>query len=209
MQNPVHLYVDAQYASPWAMSAFVALHEKGIPFEMTALDLSVGQHLVPAHAPMSLTQRIPALAHGDFRLAESSAITEYIDDTWRGTPLYPVEPKRKALARQWQAWLRSDLLPLRQERPTEVLFYGARKPELSAVGRRARDKLVSAAQAALGDGSDNLFGAWSIADVDLAVMLNRLVMHGDDMPEVLVHYAHHQWSRPSVATWCELVRPPL
>lgn len=33
----MHLYVDSNYASPYAMSAFVALHEKKLPFEMTTV----------------------------------------------------------------------------------------------------------------------------------------------------------------------------
>jgi glutathione S-transferase len=34
------LYVDAQYASPYAMSVFVGLKEKGISFDMQTLDLA-------------------------------------------------------------------------------------------------------------------------------------------------------------------------
>ncbi|MFP3186860.1 MAG: glutathione S-transferase, partial [Paraburkholderia sp.] len=30
----LRLYADAQYASPYAMSVFVALQEKGVPFEL-------------------------------------------------------------------------------------------------------------------------------------------------------------------------------
>ncbi len=37
--NNLRLYVDARFASPYAMSAFVALTEKGLPFDMTTVDL--------------------------------------------------------------------------------------------------------------------------------------------------------------------------
>ena len=41
----MRLYVDAQYASPYAMSAFVALTEKRIPVELTKVNLAEGaQH---------------------------------------------------------------------------------------------------------------------------------------------------------------------
>ena len=36
------------------------------------------------------------------------------------------------------------------------------------------------------------------ADTDLALMLNRLVINGDAVPESLARYAHRQWQRPSV-----------
>ncbi|WP_440215055.1 hypothetical protein, partial [Corynebacterium striatum] len=53
------------------------------------------------------------------------------------------------------------------------------------------------------------FGAWSIVDVDLAVMLNRLILNGDNVPAELVAYAQHQWQRPSVQAWVNLHRPAL
>ena len=39
--NTLRLYLDAQFASPYAMSAFVALSEKGLSFEVTTVDLAV------------------------------------------------------------------------------------------------------------------------------------------------------------------------
>jgi len=42
--------------------------------------------------------------------------------------------------------------------------------------------------------------------VDLAVMLNRLVMHGDPMPEKLKAYAARQWEHPAIQEWVGLSR---
>ncbi len=203
------LYVDTQYASPYAMSVFVALHEQHRPFQLHTIDLATGQHRAAAYATASSTQRVPTLVDAGFALSESSAITEYLHDTRPGAPLYPADPQARARARQVQAWLRSDLLPLRQERPTEVLFYGSRYAALSPTARGAAAKLFAAAGAWLASGQDHLFGAWCIADTDLALMLNRLVAHGDDVPEALARYARHQWARPSVQQWLQQQRPPL
>lgn len=209
MPDPLRLYVDAQYASPYAMSVFVALHEKQLAFEMSPLDLSALEHRAAGFSQLSLTQRVPTLVHGDFALSESSAITEYIEESFaQGTPLYPAEPRTRARARQLQAWLRSDLMPIRQERPTEVIFYGPAGVPLSATAHRAAKTLFQVAQALLADGAENLFGEWSIADVDLALMLNRLVMNGDAVPQRLASYADRQWQRPSVQRWVALERPP-
>jgi glutathione S-transferase len=128
---------------------------------------------------------------------------------FEGVALYPAEPRARARARQVQAWLRSDLMPIRQERTTEVVFYGAKGQPLSAAAREAAAKLFSAAEALLATGSANLCGPWSIADVDLALMLNRLVLHGDPVPERLAAYASRQWQRPSVQEWVNRPRPPL
>ncbi|MCL2012096.1 MAG: glutathione transferase [Cystobacterineae bacterium] len=203
------LYVDAQYISPYAMSAFVALHEKAVPFRMQTVDLENGQNREPEYAALSLTQRVPTLVHGDFALSESSAIAEYLNETLPANPLYPAEPRARAKARQVQAWLRSCLMPIRQERSTKVLFYGHVGQPLSAEAQAAAKKLFAAASALLPTGSENLFGAWCIADVDLALMLNRLVMHGDFVPKALLQYAQRQWERPSVQLWRHQPRPPL
>lgn len=203
------LYVDSRFASPYAMSAFVALHEKGLSFEMATIDLDANANEKPDFATISLTRRVPAIVHNDFSLSESSAIAEYLDEIFPGRPLYPLEPRRRARARQLQAWLRSDLLPIRQERPTEVVFYDSAKPRLSAEAQASAEKLFSLAESLLPLDSTNLFGQWCIADVDLALMLNRLVLNGDPVPERLAAYARHQWQRPSVQLWLNQKRPPL
>ena len=99
---PIVLYVDSLFASPWAMSSFVALAEKDLPFTVETVDLALGDQRV--HGP-------------------------------------------------------------------------------------------------------NLFGAWSIADVDLALMLNRLILNGDPMPARLRDYAAGQWQRASVRQWLAQQRP--
>lgn len=205
--SSLRLYVDAQFTSPYAMSCFVALREKGIEFEMSPLDLDKLENQASDYARLSLTQRVPTLVHGDFALSESSAITEYLEDVFPQTPVYPRHPQKRAAARQVQAWLRSDLLPIRQERSTLVVFYGQKYGPLSAPAEAARQKLVEVAQWLLTDNPDNLFGEWSIADVDLALMLNRLILNGDTVPAQLEDYAQHQWQRPTVQEWIKLQRP--
>ena len=53
----------------------------------------------------------------------------------------------------------------------------------------------------VGSGAGNLFGDWSIADADLALMLQRIAVGGDPLPEPLAHYVDRQWSRPSLVRW--------
>ncbi|MCF5050707.1 glutathione transferase [Pseudomonas syringae] len=205
--NPLRLYVDSLFTSPYALSVFVALQEKGLPFELITLDLDAAQNHTADFARLSVTQRVPTLVEGDFALSESSAITEYLEQVYPETAVYPADPKQRARARQVQAWLRSDLLPIREERSTRVVFYGEQMPPLSPVAQAAARKLISAAQALLAGNPDHLFGQWSIADVDLAVMLNRLILNGDNVPAELVAYAQRQWQRPSVQAWVNQPRP--
>ena len=194
------------------MSVYVALKEKGLNFNLQTIDLNSGQNLQPGWKGYDLTRRVPTLEVDDFLLSESSAITEYLEErfappTWER--IYPHDLEKRARARQIQAWIRSDLLPIRQERSTLVVFYGEKLGALSPAALMAADKLFQAAQALLKEGTEHLFGQWSIADVDLALMLNRLILNGDAVPQVLVDYAQRQWQRPSVQAWVKLQRPTL
>ncbi|AZF32029.1 putative glutathione S-transferase [Pseudomonas sp. R4-35-07] len=197
----LRLYVDSLFTSPYALSVFVALQEKGLAFETVSVDLGASEHQATDYARLSLTQRVPTLEDGEFSLSESSAITEYLDEAYPETSVYPVDLQQRARARQVQAWLRSDLLPIRQERSTLVVFCAQKMPPLSPPAGAAADKLISVAQGLLAGNPDYLFGSWSIVDVDLALMLNRLILNGDAVPAELVAYARRQWQRPSVQAW--------
>lgn len=208
-ESRFRLYADAQFTSPYAMSVFVTLHEKQLPFDLSTVDLDSHANHEAKYAATSLTQRVPTLVEGDFALSESSAITEYLEEAFPQTRVYPQDRLLRARARQVQAWLRSDLMPIREERSTQVVFYGVRGAPLSSAAQAAAQKLLSAAEALLPVNAENLFGDWCIADTDLAVMLNRLVMHGDPVPARLAAYATRQWQRPSVQLWAKLDRPAL
>src|SRR5260370_29871519 len=134
--NHMRLYVDSQFASPYAMSVFVSLLEKRLTFETDPINLAANENQEPGFATTSITRRVPTLVHDNFSLSESSAISEYINETFPGTRLYPIDPRSRARARQVQAWLRSDLMPIRDERPTLVVFYGEKRPPLSADARQ-------------------------------------------------------------------------
>ena len=202
--NDFKLYVDSQFTSPYAMSVFVTLTEKAVPFEIQTINLAAQEHQQSDYSSLSLTRRVPTLTHGDFCLSESSAISEYLEDLLpadQHARVYPSEIHNKARARQIQAWLRSDFMPIRAERSTEVVFFKPTHKSLSKSAQASADKLFAAVDSLLDDNALNLFNQWCIADVDLALMLNRLVLNGDEVPEKLVAYAQYQWERPSVQRW--------
>ncbi len=203
------LYVDSQFMSPYAMSVFVTLVEKKIPFEIKKINLESKENYQSNYANLSLTRRVPTLSHGDFNLSESSAISEYIDELFPApehTPVYPTDAYSRARARQIQAWLRSDFMPIREERSTEVVFCKPTATPLSQAAQESAAMLFAAIDDLLKDSASNLFDEWCIADTDLAAMLNRLVMNGDNVPEKLSTYALNQWERESVQQWVQQTR---
>jgi len=205
----MRLFVDSNYFSPYAMSAFVCLRTKGIDFELTAIELGAHQNLSNEYFQNSLTSRVPTLTNGEFSLSESSAIAEYLEDIQPEPNLFPKNIQDRAKARQIQAWLRSDLMGLRNDRPTDVIFNKPKSTELTPAGKAAAEKLIMVGKVLLGDGRPNLFETWSIADTDLALMLNRLLFNGDPVPDFLKKYTEKQWQIPSVQEWAKLKRPAL
>lgn len=206
-QPEITLWSDASYFSPYVMSAYVALQEKALPFSLQTVDLDGGEHLQPGWRGYALTRRVPLLQHGDFELSESSAITEYLEDVFappQWERIYPHDAQKRARARQIQAWLRSDLMPIREQRSADVVFAGVKKPPLNQAGIESAEKLFALAGNLLDQGKQNLFGEWCIADTDLALMLNRLVLNGDAVPDALAEYAAFQWQRASVQRYVAL-----
>ncbi len=106
MENKLALHIDSNWFSPYALWAYVALKEKRLPFALKPVDLAAKQHHDAAYENLSLTAKVPALLHGAFAVAESSAIIEYLEDAFpppAHPSLYPADAQQRARARQLQA----------------------------------------------------------------------------------------------------------
>jgi glutathione S-transferase len=209
MPDDIVLYGNAGFTSPYVFSAFVCLEEKKVPYRLEPLDLAAGQHRRPEYEASSFTGRVPALRHGDFWVAESSAIDEYLDEVFpppAHAALYPSDPRARAKVRMVQAFVRSDVAALRVERPTSTFFEGARPAPFTADGRAAAERLVAVAERFLPADGAHVAGAFTIADADLALMLQRLVANGDPCPPRLARYAQEIFRRPSIRAWLAKTR---
>jgi glutathione S-transferase len=198
------LYGSKDWMSPYVFSAFVALEEKGLPYRLVTLDTVGGEHRRLPYEASSITGRIPALQHGDFWLAESSAIAEYLEETFPPpghARLYPADPQARARVRMIQAFVRSDVLEVRQERPTSTLFGADRPGPFTPQGRAAAERLLRVAERFLPPGARHVAGEFTVADADLALMLQRLVHGGDACPDRLAAYARAVFQRPSIRKW--------
>ena len=207
------LYVDSNFLSPYAMFVFVTLREKNKAyFDLIPVDLEKGEQKQGEFAPLSLTQRVPMYEEDGFALTESAAILEYLEERHDARLAYPLNREDRGRARQLQGWFRSALQALRTERPTTGIFYkqAAKPAALSPEAQADADRLIAVASALLAHGGKFLFDErWSILDVELALMLQRMIKAGDAVPENLVQYANFQWQRPSVQWWATQKRKPL
>jgi glutathione S-transferase len=103
--------------------------------------------------------------------------------------------------RMVQAFVRSDLLPLRQERPTSTLFDGGQPRPFTAEGKASAERLIRIAGQIITGPRGFVASRFSPADADLGLMLQRLIANGDPCPEPLRAYAKAIFARPSVRKW--------
>ena len=83
--------------SPYARKVRIALYEKDVPFErVRALHGDCNRtdflHVNPR-------AEVPALVDGDFQLYDSTLICEYIEECYPQPPLYPRDPRHRAVCR--------------------------------------------------------------------------------------------------------------
>lgn len=206
----ITLYSDSRWDSPWVFTAFVALKEKGLPFQEVDVDLGRGEQRSGDYPARSLTARVPMIDHDGFHLTESLAIVEYVEEVFRPPQfpaLMPEDPRGRARVRQVLGWLRTDLVDLRAERSTETMFYERADRPLSARGQAAADKLFAVAGFLLPEGARTILSSWTLADGDLAFTLHRLILNGDPVPPRLAEWAKVQWARPSIQAYVGHPRP--
>lgn len=199
------LAVEPQWVSPWVFACFVTLREKQLAFDVRELHSVKGETKAADYLAQTVTGRVPSLVHDGFGMAESSAIVEYLEETFPEIAVLPRTPPERARCRQLMSWLRSDeTLPLRRERPTTTMFYESEraKTPLSDEARASATKLCEVAGRVLG-----AFDRWNIVQSELAFILHRLILNGDPCPDDVRAWATEQWKRPTVREFVERERP--
>lgn len=82
---------------PFVQRSVIVMLEKGVPFDITYIDLSNPPDWFKAISPMG---KVPVLKVGETVLFESAVIMEYLDEV-NPPSLHPADPLRKAHNRAW------------------------------------------------------------------------------------------------------------
>lgn len=91
---PVVLYGPAY--STYARTARLALEEKGVPYELRAVDTLSGEGQKPEHLARHPWGKVPVLDHDGFSVFETAAIARYIDEAFPGPALQPADARQRA-----------------------------------------------------------------------------------------------------------------
>jgi glutathione S-transferase len=206
------LHGDTLWLSPYFFSVFVALEEKGATYKVVPVAMERGAQREPAYQTSSVTGRVPALRHGDFVLAESSAMAEYLEEILPTPALLGQTAQERGRVRQIMSWIRSDAtLPVRNERSTHNIFYNRAAAPLSSAALAARDKFIAVCTNLGLDGTHEFAvgDKFTLADADLTLFAMRLIVSGDPLPATLVAYSERHWARASIAKFVQHPRGPL
>lgn len=209
----ITLYVDGYFVNQWDASCVVALEEKQLAYSTARALLRDGGGVPPALTSRTNIGRVPAFQHGDVWLTESSAIVEYLEEAFPPPSyprLLPADLHARAKARQWMAFVRSDLFDLRNERSWWMCVYPPppqTKPMSRGAERDAED-LVGLVDR-LGAAGELDPAHWNMAHADLALTLMRLVPMSYPMPDPVKDFLGASLMRPSLRTYIEHPRPPF
>jgi glutathione S-transferase len=91
--------------------ALLCLHAKGLPFESARIDLLALEQYSAAFLAISASGEAPVLVHDSTAITQTSALTEYLEETFPEPALMPTDPVARWKARVWAKILNEDISP--------------------------------------------------------------------------------------------------
>ncbi|MEM9175356.1 MAG: glutathione S-transferase family protein [Myxococcota bacterium] len=179
-----------------------AIEEVGIEYTHVATNFGADSK-APDYLAVNPNGRIPALVDGDLVLFESMAINLYLAERY-GAGLYPDAAEDRARTHQWSVWGISEIEPLQMQIIVQTYFTPEEKrnPKVIENAKKGLERPLAVLDAHLADRDHLLGGDFTIADLNLASVLDLLVTMTD---HDLAGHAHvKRWTetcyaRPSYA----------
>ncbi|XP_071378909.1 glutathione S-transferase theta-1b [Centroberyx affinis] len=99
----LELYLDL-FSQP-CRSVYIFAKKNNIPFEFKKVSLLGGEQYGEAYGKINMIRKAPAIRDGDFCLAESIAIMQYLAEKFK-TPdfWYPTDLQRRARVNEYLSW---------------------------------------------------------------------------------------------------------
>lgn len=90
----------------------IALNLKGVTYECVHIDLVKGAHREKPYTDLNPQGLVPLLVDGDFKLSQSPAILEYLDEKYTANPFLPSDVEVRAHIRSLAMIIACDIHPV-------------------------------------------------------------------------------------------------
>ncbi|WP_114942949.1 glutathione S-transferase family protein [Microvirga calopogonii] len=187
--------------SSWSLRPWLLMKQLGVAFdEITIpLDLPDTKAKVLRHSPAG---KVPILIDGDVTVWETIAIMEYVGEAY-GAPVWPTDPKARAMARSVAAEMHAGFSGLRSTCPMNLGKKFAQKDRGEGVARDVArfSEIVHQARERFGAGGPFLFGSFTAADAMYAPLVTRLDTYSIALDATTRAYVDAILSLPTFQEW--------
>lgn len=90
--------------SPNTRKVQVVARQLNVPLEFQLVNLAAGEQKKPDYLKINRSGRTPTLVDGDFKLAESNAIMQYVADKAGPNTMWPKDDHARAKIQSWLCW---------------------------------------------------------------------------------------------------------
>ena len=180
--------------SPFSWNVWLVLEHKQLPYEINLLSLQNGELKKPEYLAINPHGKVPALTDGDFTIWETTAIVEYLEESYPEYPIFPANPKERAIVRRLSAEAYSYLYPVLRRLMELTLFRLDGDGDPSTIAATLKDLSRELAYFEDALSGDYLTGTISAADFTLfplLALINRIhekrphLVGGDFIPPKL------------------------
>ena len=201
MNRPVLVIGNKNYSS-WSLRPWLLLRHFGVDFDEVRLALDTPEFVaeIGRHSPSG---KVPALHDGDVQVWDSLAICEYANERWLDGRGWPMDLRRRALARAAAAEMHSGFVALRSQLPMN----SRRTPDAyhwDAAAQRDIDRIRALwrdLRRAEGGEGDFLFGDFGIVDAMFAPVAVRFDGYGVSLEGEAGAYQQALLALPAMHEW--------
>ncbi len=185
------------------MRGWLMLECFDLPFKTTVVGLYAGTYKEEL-AALAPARTVPAMRTPEGGiLTDSLAMAETLAEAHPDLPLYPTDPKARALARSMTCEMHSGYNALRGDCPM-MLTHGWQgfTPSQDVLKDLVRiDQLWTMARQQYGAGGPWLFGTYSLADVLFAPVAARIATYGLPVSDLAQDYVATHLADPAFRRW--------
>lgn len=183
--------------SPNVRAARIALMEKGVDYQFNEIGFD---HLATAdYAALNPFRKMPVLQQETFVLYETPAILGYVDESFAGVPLQPIDPAARAQMRKWIGIAANYLYPV------GVMQLFLQRIMFPIMGNEPDEAVIAAAAITTGQQLDVLE-----QELMTPFLMGEALTLADILTGAMVYYIHMTregfalvQARPKTATWLD------